>query len=189
MLINREIDSSEILVRFIFEDHFIKKNVTPNRIDKREVFMDNRLVGVSMQRHKYVTSDNECKERGKSIRNKKFVGFVVFLKDDFLKACNEFVKIREQFEAEIRFTPLDENLEIRKDIDSIYITDPGNPSHCDMNYINPAIENDEPNPKTALRAFSQQLYAKSCLILDPNPDSEELELDGGITLQFENCRS
>ena len=107
MHIPKEIDDDEILVRFIFLDHFKKKNLRKERISSQDIFLDDRLVGISLQRGKY-TTENFCKQRAKTIDNKKYVGFVLFKKGDYLEACKEFIKERNEFHSIMEFTPLDE---------------------------------------------------------------------------------
>ncbi|UQB67947.1 hypothetical protein [Epilithonimonas zeae] len=184
MIIPQEIDSSELLVRFIFIDYFKKKNIHPERFDKGQVFLDDRLFGISLQRENYC-NDKFCKERAKLIDKKVYVGFLVFSKEDFNEVCSSFARIRANFDAKIEFTPLDENneyLAFRNNIDSEQL---GNPSHSDIVYYNPAIQGDESNPKTALRAFSQQLFPKCCLILDNDPDNDNFTMDS-VANQYYN---
>lgn len=104
MHIPKEIDDDEILVRFIFLDHFKKKNLRKERISSQDIFLDDRLVGISLQRGKY-TTENFCKQRAKTIDNKKYVGFVLFKKGDYLEACKEFIKERNEFHSIMEFTP------------------------------------------------------------------------------------
>ena len=59
MHIPKEIDDDEILVRFIFLDHFKKKNLRKERISSQDIFLDDRLVGISLQRGKYTTTIND----------------------------------------------------------------------------------------------------------------------------------
>ncbi|ATA90006.1 hypothetical protein CGC58_09905 [Capnocytophaga stomatis] len=176
MLVPQHIDDSEILLRFVFQDNFKKKNILPDKIIDGDVFLDTRLVGISLQRIGY-SNFEFCKNKAKSINNKIFVGFVLFKKEDYLLACNEFRKIRSQFESILEFTPLDNegNYLINRNI--IDETDEGNPSHSDIIYINPAFTPEEARPNIPLRIFSKELYRKCRLIIDSNYDNDIVNFD------------
>lgn len=167
MLVPKEIDNIEILVRFVFLDNFKKNVLKEDRISAQDVFLDTRLVGISLQRKKF-TTEKFCKMQAKSINNKTYVGFILFRKSDYLDACQQFITQRPTFNSAIEFTPLDENNNYLFDRQSIRTTDNGNPSHSDIIYLNPAINNDEIKPNISLRIFSKILFEKSKLIIDAN---------------------
>ena len=108
MIIPIEIDNHEILVRFIFLDDFKKKPPAMESLKSGEVFMDDRNSGVSLQRGRY-TNVQFCKNSAEKIKNKEFIGFLIFKKESYLLACSEMKKFRDKFQSELRFTPLDIN--------------------------------------------------------------------------------
>lgn len=171
MLVPQHIDDSEILLRFVFQDNFKKKNISPDKIIDGDIFLDTRLIGISLQRIQY-SDFGFCKGKAKSINNKIFVGFVLFKKEDYLLVCDEFKKIRSQFESILEFTPLDKDGHYLVDRTTINIADEGNPSHSDIIYINPAFTPEEAKPNVPLRIFSRELYKKCKLIIDDNRDSD-----------------
>ena len=77
MIIPIEIDNHEILVRFIFLDDFKKKPPAMESLKSGEVFMDDRNSGVSLQRGRY-TNVQFCKNSAEKIKNKEFIGFLIF---------------------------------------------------------------------------------------------------------------
>lgn len=163
-----EISDEEILVRFIFESDFKNKKVESSKIISQEVFLDTRG-GVSMQRHDYC-SENECKKFALKIPNKQFVGFVIFEKKAFDIVVENHKNERDTFEAIIEHTPMDSEFKYLAPLTRVSTNSPGNPSHCDLKYINPAVINDE-TPKTAIRIFSRKLFKKSKLIFESlNPE-------------------
>lgn len=173
--IPESIDNNEILVRFIFISDFKNKKIEVSKINDGEVFLDTRDLGVSLQRYLFC-NETECKKLATSIQNKAYVGFVIFKKEDFLKVKEEHKKEREEFEAEILFTPLDEENNIIKDKSNIFTNTPKNPSHSDLYYLNPAVVNDE-TPKTAIRQFSRKLVKSASIIIDYPSDDLEFNLD------------
>lgn len=146
------IDAEEILVRFIFSN-VLKR---ADKIKVGEVFMHYRG-GVSMQRYSYA-DENKCKGYARGI-DLPFEGFVIFKKKVFTETVNELKEERESFEAELVSTPIDENNEYYEDLETITIDTPGNPSHADIKYIDPAPSPNE-TPKTAIRYFSRKLFKK-----------------------------
>jgi hypothetical protein len=50
MPIPYSIDNGEILVRFVFLDNFKNKKLESDKINSQEIFLDTRLLGVSLQR-------------------------------------------------------------------------------------------------------------------------------------------
>ncbi|AWL78198.1 hypothetical protein [Capnocytophaga canimorsus] len=170
MLIPQHIDDSEILLRFVFQDNFKRKNISTDKIIEGDIFLDTRLVGISLQRIQY-SDFGFCKGKAKSINNKIFVGFVLFKKEDYLLVCDEFKKVRPQFESILEFTPLDKNGDYLIHRSNINKTDEGNPSHSDIIYINPAFTPEEARPNIPLRIFSRELYKKCELIIDHNRDN------------------
>lgn len=172
--ITEKISDDEILVRFIFDSDFKNKKVEVLKIIDGDVFLDTRDLGVSLQRNFYC-SELECKKLATNIPNKNYVGFVIFKKDDFLKVKENYIKERKEFDAEIRFTPLDENNQIINDKKLIFTNTPKNPSHSDLFYLNPALVNDE-TPKTVIRFFSKKLFRFSKIIIDDFPNSVEYKM-------------
>lgn len=172
MLIPQLIDESEVLLRFVFLDSFKNKKISIDKIIDQDIFLDTRLVGISLQRLLY-TSFEFCKIQAKSISNKIYVGFILFKKSDYLNACEEFRKIRNNFESELKFTPLDDEGLYIKNTSNINTTDKGNPSHSDIFYINPALLPEESKPNISLRIFSKILFRNNCrLILDENYNND-----------------
>lgn len=172
MQIPESIDANEILVRFIFVSDFKNKKIEVSKISDGDVFLDTRG-GVSLQRHSYC-DENECKKLAINIPNKNYVGFVIFKNQDFLKVKVEHSKEREGFDAEILFTPLDEFDKIIQDKSNIFTNTPKNPSHSDLEYLNPAVINDE-TPKTAIRQFSRKLVKSANIIIDSYSSSDDLD--------------
>lgn len=162
--IPEDISDNEILVRFIFDSDFKNKKIEIAKVIDGEVFLDNRNLGVSLQRYLFCT-ENQCKEIACNIQSKNYVGFIIFKKKDFIRTKDEHKKERKEFDAEILFTPLDENYIIIEDKSKIYTNTPKNPSHSDLHYINPAVIDDE-SPKTAIRQFSRKLVKSSNIIID-----------------------
>ena len=175
MHIPESIDTNEILVRFIFISDFKNKKIEVSKINDGEVFLDTRDLGVSLQRYLFC-NETECKKLALSIDKKIYVGFVVFKKEDFLKVKEEHKKEREEFEAQILFTPLDENNNIIEDKSNVYTNTLKNPSHSDLYYINPAVVNDE-TPKTAIRQFSRKLVKSSNIIIDNSTENFDYNLN------------
>ena len=103
-----------------------------------EVFMDDRNRGVSLQRGRY-TNVQFCKNSAEKIKNKEFIGFLIFKKESYLLACSEMKKFRDKFQSELRFTPLDINGDYLSEINEIAINQFGNPSHADIFYLEPSM--------------------------------------------------
>ena len=152
------------MAKAFFESHFKNKKIEPGRVNDGEIFMDSRLIGVSLQRNQYC-SENLCKALAMQVPHQKYVGFMIFDKERFLKARSLHQGIRSNFEAEIMFTPLDEDNNIIADKSNIFIDTPKNPSHSDLYYIDPAIIEPE-SPNIAIRFFSRQLCKLSKLVMD-----------------------
>ena len=177
MLIPQFIDESEVLVRFVFLDSFRKKNISINQIVDQDIFLDTRLVGISLQRLLY-TSFEFCKTQAKSISNKIYVGFILFKKIDYLNACEEYKNIRSNFDSTLEFTPLDEEGLYIENTSNINTSDKGNPSHCDIFYKNPALLPEESKPNISLRIFSKILFRNNCkLVLDENYDNDSINFN------------
>jgi hypothetical protein len=170
--IPRIIDEQEILVRFIFEKNFKNKKIEITRINDGDVFLD--LRGVSLQREKYC-NETKCKKLAKDNRFQKYIGFAVFRLKHFNKTLEEHKTSRPDFEARLISTPLDINLEIISSGIEINTKTLGLPAHADIEYLNPALIDDE-TPKIALRKFSRNLFKKSVLIIDKEPLEEEFSL-------------
>ncbi|MCZ8091392.1 MAG: hypothetical protein O9282_13465 [Flavobacterium sp.] len=163
-IIDRNINSDEVLVRCIFVGDFKRnKSLIEENIVDKDVFVDTRPnVDVSLLRRRYYSKE-ECKKRGKQIKD-DFVGFLIFKKEVF---DNVIIKHRENsanaFEAEIMATPLDENQQVIPLDVEVNIKTPVNPGHADIKYINPGLLHDDENPNTAIRRFSRTLF-KECKI-------------------------
>ena len=163
------ISDEEILVRYIFDSDFKKKNISHDRIDSANIFQPYGD-GVSLQRQ-FFCKENECKVRAKRIE-KKYVGFIVFRKKRFEEVKSEYIRHeRSDFRSKIIPTPLDDEGRYLTELDDSFIENQGNPSHADLRYINPAPMEGE-TPKTAIRSFSRKLYKDCCLILDEDPSGE-----------------
>lgn len=163
--IPRIIDEQEILVRFIFEKNFKNKLIDTDRINDGEVFLDFR--GVSLQREKYC-NETKCKKLAKLNLTQKYIGFVIFRLKNFNQTVKEHISNRPDFEARIISTPIDRELKLIPENIKISTATLGMPAHADIEYLNPAIVDDE-TPKTAIRKFSRNLYKKSVLIIDKYP--------------------
>lgn len=173
MLIPKHIDASEFFVRFIFADHF-KKEIALSKIKDQEIFTYSFDLGVSLQRAKFTTEDF-CRSQAEhvaKIAKKQLAGFVLFKKSDFLNACDEFRKEnadKRDFDAILEFTPLsmeDGELLYLRDRDVINTSDQGNPSHCDIIYLNPGVNINMEKPQISLRIFSRKLFSKSIPIIE-----------------------
>lgn len=164
------IEDNEILVRFIFTSDFKNKKIEVAKINSGDIFLDTRNLGVSLQRHFYC-DENLCKKLANGIPTKEYVGFLIFEKKSFLEVMDQHLEERKEFDAEIVFTPLDENNEVIEDKSNIFSNTPKNPSHSDLFYLNPAVINDE-SPNIAIRLFSRKLYKASKLVID-HPSQDE----------------
>jgi hypothetical protein len=175
MLIPKEIDENEILVRFVFLDDFKKKHLEESKLITQDVFLDTRNSGISLQRSLY-TTENNCKKYALNVVNKKYVGFAIFLKKTFSQIIEEYKIERNEFNASIEYTPLDFDNQYLIDRNNSNIEDEGNPSHSDIIYLNPAIKNDEPTPNTSLRLFSKKLMSKCKLIIDNGYEEDDFKM-------------
>lgn len=169
-IIDRNINKSEIIVRFIFKGDIKdnKRNLEfcKEYIIEKDVFVDTRPnVDVSLLRKRYNT-DNECIYRGKEVKN-DFIGFLCFKKEEFDRIVINQKEISKSFETEIISTPLDENYQIISKEKIVYINTPINPGHADLKYINPGLISDDENPNTAIRRFSRNLF-KICNVYFEN---------------------
>lgn len=168
LLVPKNVENNEILVYFIFDKDFKNKKISASKIISKNIFLPNKG-SVSLQRNKYC-NESCCKIIAKKIQNNRnFVGFVIFRKKDFEKVKLEYKKNdRKDFEAELTASPLDENLLPTKK-KNIYSEDKGNPTHAEIKYLNPAVQEDE-KPNTAIRSFSRKFYKKCSLIIDKKPE-------------------
>lgn len=182
ILIPANIDSSEILVHYIFTKHFDKKIISSNISDlvNREVLMPNKG-SVSLQRGKYC-NENKCKEFALKIPDRIYSGFLVFTMRNFDEVKTNYKNnSRKDFEAIIEHTPLDEDFNYLPKHTSVYIKTKGNPAHSDLRYVNPAQINEE-SPNTAIRSFTRKLLQVCDLLIDKNFKGENYE---GIL--FKSC--
>lgn len=159
------IDDKEILVRFIFQDNFKKKKIELDNLIDKDIFLDSRLSGVSLQRENY-TTEEKCKDYAKQIISKIYTGFVLFLKKDFDEIVLEYQQERQNFEAELVYSPLDETENYLAFREKSCVNQEGKPAHADILYINPAIKNEEPTPNTSLRQFSKKLMKRCKVIIE-----------------------
>nr|WP_297306412.1 hypothetical protein [uncultured Flavobacterium sp.] len=167
-----QFEDNELLIRFIFTDHFKKKNVNDTKILEQEVFLYSERYGVSLQREHY-TNEQFCKNIARNIPSKSYAGFVLFTKKDFLEVIQDFLKVRSNFDAKLEFSPLSEKDACHANRKTVCINCKENPSHCDIFYLNPGLESHESNPKIPLRIFSRELFKRSKLIIDKNPNDNE----------------
>ncbi len=174
-VISRNIDNTEILVRFLFQKDFKKNAVDVSNIIEKDIFTDTHNKGVSLQRERYI-NERKCKDIAKKM-NKTFVGFIVFKKADFEEKVLECRVLRGNFEAEIHATPLDENLDLIPDDVEVTADTPKLPAHADIIYLDPAhLPNDDSSPHTFKRIFSKNLFKSSKLLLDSNIESDDFNL-------------
>lgn len=176
LVIPRNIDDTEIIIRFAFEgDYRRKKPYIEENINIREIFFDNRFefFPVSVLRKLYVKSE-DCLARGQAIQP-NLKSLIVFRKKDFDKAVEKNSLVRTEFQAHIIGTPLDENNnyiipEIEVDTDTL-----GNPAHADIRILNPGIvQADAENANTAIRSFSSVLF-KYCKVITLTETSDITE--------------
>lgn len=169
-LISRDIAIDEILVHYIFDRNFRRKQITEEHFISKDVFIPNKG-GVSLQRNTYI-SETDCKKLAKTIPDRQYVGFLIFKKATFQKVKENYIATsRKDFDAQIVAKPLDENFNNLSDTVKIYTDTPGNPAHTDLIYIDPAIQENE-TPNTAIRSFSRKMAKECLLIFDPNPNEE-----------------
>jgi hypothetical protein len=166
--IPRKIGEQEILVRFIFEKHFKKKNIDASRIIDGEIFLD--LRGVSLLRESYC-NENNCKKFAKQNSTQKYIGFVIFRLNTFNSTLKNHKIDRPDFEAILRSSPLNKDLKVISEEIEIETSSPGMPAHADIEYINPALVVDE-TPKIAIRKFSRNLYKDCVLIIDEQKEKK-----------------
>lgn len=173
-----DISEDEILVKFLFDVDFKNKLHCATALVQKEIFLPHKG-GSSIQRLLY-SSENVCKSYGAKIskeskenpnaRNRDFFGFAIFTKRIFDLAINEHRK--QDFDARLRYSPLDENGQDIIDIHSVKIDDNGNVSHSDIVYINPEVSEVEV-PSTAIRLFSRLLFTQGCkIVLDLCPPED-----------------
>jgi hypothetical protein len=165
-VIDRNINSDEILVRCFFKGDF-KRNKTFVRenIIEKDVFIDTRPnVDVSLLRKRYYSIDN-CIIRGKNIKS-DLVGFLTFKKIIFDNVVEKHKNnISKEFDAEIISTPLDEFKQIIPINIKVTTSTPINPGHADLRYINPGLIYSDENPNIALRRFSRTLFQECEIII------------------------
>jgi hypothetical protein len=165
-VISKYVDYEEIIVRFLYSDHFKKKI----EIKKGDIFLPYKG-GVSVQREKYC-SDAFCKKKAQEIQ-KKYKGITIFKKKSFDEACVCYKKNRQEFEANIKGTPINVNGNYCEEDIEVTVSSEGNPSHADIVYINPAQSSKEETPKPSLRVFSKILLRHSDIIIDDFPEETE----------------
>jgi hypothetical protein len=178
----KDINDDEILVHFIYDKDFNGKIIEEDKLITKNLFLPNKG-GVSHQRHKYC-SENKCKDYAIiDVKDKQYVGFVIFKKKCFEVIKNSYIlNERSDFEAEIVSTPLDEKRNYLHQNIKVYVGSKGNPSHADLRYINPAIKQDE-TPNIAIRSFSRKLSKICSIVLDER--KEETEYYGKQFHQFD----
>ncbi len=170
MLIPRQIDENEILVRFIFETDFKNKIILHDKLNKGNLFFDSRG-GVSLQRYSFCNED-KCKFFAYKVPNRNFIGFAIFRKWDFTNQVTVQNQLYPTFKAQIKSSPLDTSMrEIPEEIEVTTETQ-GNPSHADIIYIVPEHVNNE-TPNTIIRLFSKLLSERTKVIIDTNTDQLE----------------
>lgn len=174
LLIPKEITDDEILVHFIFDRNFKKKIIAEERLVSKDIFLPNKS-GVSFQRSFYC-EESKCKNFAKDVAiGKVYIGFIVFRKSHFEKVKQNYIQNeRNEFEADIFSTPLDENFEYLPKEVEVYTDSLGNPAHADLIYENPAVKESE-SPNTAIRSFSRKLSKECKLIIDSNPLSDSYD--------------
>lgn len=168
--ISRIIDDDEVLVRYLFSRDFKKGNIDFSKIIDKDVYVDTRG-GVSLQRLRYC-SESECKQRAKN-NDLVYVGFLIFSKKIFNVLLEEHRVIRNDFNAIIESTPLDENNQTIGNQIDVFDNTPVNPSHADLIYINPACIPGDESPHTFTRIFSKNLFKQSEFIIDEYPEDED----------------
>lgn len=178
-IIEEAIAPDEILVRYVFSDDFKGKNVLVEKIITKNLFGPLRG-GTSLQRERYCNED-QCNELGNRIPNKELVGFLIFIKDDFEKIKDDFIKSNENagtgiiLDALIKATPLDESFNIL-DFKKVKITTDtkGNPAHADIIYLKPELIPNNVSryekPNTTIRSFSKKMFITSNLVLNQSKD-------------------
>ena len=189
MVIDKDISSDEILVRYVFLDDFKAKNAIKEKIITKNLLGPLRG-GTSLQREKYC-DENKCTELGNKIPNKTLVGFLLFNKNDFEKVKKEFIESNENsgtgviLDAYLKATPMDENfkeLDFKESI--ITVNTKGNPAHADLIYLKPILIPEDTEvyekPNTTIRSFSKKMYVYSNLVFN---ESEDLTLYSGIKFQ------
>lgn len=179
MLIDEEISANEILVRYVYADDFKSSIVLAEKIITKNLFGPLRG-GTSLQRERYC-DESKCHELGNKIANKKLVGFLIFIKDDFDRVKSAFIESNDNagleivLEAYIKATPLDEN-DNYLDFENVKITmdTAGNPAHADIVYLKPELIPDHVSfyekPNTTIRSFSKKMFCSSILVLNKSQD-------------------
>lgn len=170
--IDRNINESEIIVRFAFEGNYRRKQpFIEENIIAKEIFFDNRYENfpVSVLRKLYASSQ-ECINRGKSIKPLK--SLIVFQKKDFDQAVLKNAQVRNDFQATLVGTPLDENDNYIHVSVEVTTETKGNPAHADILITNPGIvAADNENANIAVRSFSSVLF-KYCKVITIYDESE-----------------
>ena len=179
MVVDENIASNEILVRFVFLDDFKGNNVIAEKIISKNL-LGPLKGGTSLQRERYC-DEIKCNELGNKIPKKTLVGFLIFKKKDFDKVKSAFIESNENantgviLDAFIKATPLDENFNIL-DFKNVKVTTDmkGNPAHADIIYLKPKlIPDDVPfyeKPNTIIRSFSKKMFLLSYLVLNNSND-------------------
>ncbi|NDI97994.1 hypothetical protein GWA97_02790 [Flavobacterium sp. LaA7.5] len=172
-IVSRLIDDDEILVRFLFRGDFKrKKSISIENINKREVFLDTRGPQISLLRERY-NDETECKDRGLQITT-DLVGFVIFQKEKYIKIYKNYKEnIVNHFDAELRSSPLDENLDVIPESIDITRKTPISPAHADLTYINPGIDETAESTNLAIKRFSEFLF-KDCKVVMLEDIEEEV---------------
>jgi hypothetical protein len=174
LLIPKKIADDEVLVHYIFDRNFKNKIISEEKLVSKDIFLPNKG-GVSLQRSFYC-DENKCKVFAKGVAiGKVYIGFIVFRKSHFEKVKQNYIENeRNEFEADIVSTPLDENFQYLPKETEVYRDSPGNPAHSDLIYNNPALKENE-SPNTAIRSFSRKLSKDCKLIIDSNPLSDSFD--------------
>lgn len=174
LLIPEDIADEEILVHYIFDRNFKNKIISEEKPVFKDIFLPNKG-GVSLQRNSYC-GENKCKKFAKDVAiGKVYIGFIIFRKSDFEKVKQNYIlNDRNDFDAEIASTPLNEFFEYLPRDTQVYINTPGNPAHADLIYKNPALKDDE-SPNTAIRSFSRKLSKDCKLIIDTKRFSDTFD--------------
>ena len=174
IIINSEILSDEILVRYVFTDDFKRKSVSEEKIITKELLGPLRG-GTSLQRERYCDEQN-CYDLGSIIPNKELVAFLIFKKADFQNVLIDFITSEENdcaekiLEAYLKATPLDEHFNyINMDTTTVTTKTKGNPAHADLIYLKPQLIPNGTDvyekPNSTIRSFSKKMYLHSKLVI------------------------
>lgn len=176
----KAIGIDEILVRFISDRNFKNKIIDLTKLVTKDIFLPYKG-GVSLQRGDFL-DENGCKIFAKKVGGRKFVGFMIFKRQKFEELKANFIKNNnENFDAQIIASPLDENFEYIIDFEKIFITDEGNPTHADIKYFNPKVEEEVPN--STIRSFSRK-FSKVCKTTLDNYEVEGDNFNGDKFLEI-----